>query len=589
MKRIEGRYDSYDKDEISSLNMTRSLSPVEILNCRNKELTEILYHEIEESNAKIVALGFNKISKISYLPEKILKLELKSNLISKIQNLENCVFLQVLDLSNNRISRIENLSNNFYLQELNLGNNHIKKIENLEMLKELKRLNMENNLLSSTSSIRTLSLNTKLMVLVLKGNPISIQGKYKPTIASLLPKLVILDYFRIVSQGFKKHEQNFTFFSKPFLDCDQNVKDQLEVIPTIRVKSEKKNRKDSVQISTETQTFHPNSSNHADAEVQTFLDEQYRDSFNKNTVSIKDLKLPSFKSSNSAEMGRIRRFYKAVNVFKDIPSTFIETLINSSEFTIGQESEVIFHAESIVEKLIVIIKGTIQYLNKLYTYGNYLFAESLIMPEEVKSDVICIENTEYFILTKKEITKLFRLYPNYRELIMKNYLEKNITFADFEIKLKKKPETLKKKEKEKSKSLAKLNLKSLISSRTSKDLGLSCLETVPIVENKISTKVQKDIEKLLQIADPFDLNLSDEVKTSFEDSKFFELSEKVEKLYSVYQKDIQLNKSRLKIEEEAKNFLKNGFKSDVELIAMERESFKKAINACNIEEEGENL
>jgi hypothetical protein len=121
-------------------------------------------------------------------------------------------------------------------------------------------------------------------------------------------------------------------------------------------------------------------------------------------------------------------------------------------------------------------------------------------------------------------------------------------------------------------------------------LGLSCLETVPIVENKISTKVQKDIEKLLQIADPFDLNLSDEVKTSFEDSKFFELSEKVEKLYSVYQKDIQLNKSRLKIEEEAKKFLeKIGFKSDVELIAMERESFKKAINACNIEEEGENL
>ena len=82
MKRIEGRYDSYDKDEISSLNMTRSLSPVEILNCRNKELTEILYHEIEESNAKIVALGFNKISKISYLPEKIHFINRNINLLS---------------------------------------------------------------------------------------------------------------------------------------------------------------------------------------------------------------------------------------------------------------------------------------------------------------------------------------------------------------------------------------------------------------------------------------------------------------------------------------------------------------------------
>ena len=162
MKKSEGRYDKYDKDEVSSVMMNRSFSPVETINLRNKDLAEIPYSEIEESHAKIIVLGLNKISKIAYLPDRIIKLELKCNNISKIQSLESCIFLQSLDLSNNRISRIENLQNNIFILELHLGDNHIKLIENLEMLKDLKRLNIENNLLSSNSSIRTLSLNTKL-------------------------------------------------------------------------------------------------------------------------------------------------------------------------------------------------------------------------------------------------------------------------------------------------------------------------------------------------------------------------------------------------------------------------------------------
>ena len=594
MKKSEGRYDKYDKDEVSSVMMNRSFSPVETINLRNKDLAEIPYSEIEESHAKIIVLGLNKISKIAYLPDRIIKLELKCNNISKIQSLESCIFLQSLDLSNNRISRIENLQNNIFILELHLGDNHIKLIENLEMLKDLKRLNIENNLLSSNSSIRTLSLNTKLIFLVLKGNPLSIQGKYKPTITALLPKLTFLDYYRVSSQGFRKGERMQEFFSKPFIDSDTSMMAQLEVPPKACLTIGKRTKKlDSVQISTETQTFHPNLSTHADAQVQTFSDEPKKDAKPPSRYS-REVKLPQFKSTNSNEMTRIRRYFRSVTLFKDFPSAFIETLIKSSEFKSGQESEIIIHSETIVEKIIVIIKGSMQYMNKAYAYGSHLFAESLVIPEETKSDLVCLEETEYFLLYKPELEKVFRLYPNQRELLMKNYLEKNISPNEFEIKLKtptrktnesKKPVKLS----EKSKSLSKLNLKSLISSRTSLDIGLTVLDKFSYKENPLANKVKKDIDLLFKSADPFDFSLETSSDPIVHDSKFLELSGKVESLYNLYEKDIELRKSRKNIEEEARNFLKNGFRSDTELIAMDRESLRKIINSCNVEEEGENL
>lgn len=594
-KKTQGRYDKYEKEDHSVVCRTRSISPEEVLNLRNEEHTEMPYSKIKDSNANTIALGNNKISKIGYLPSKIIKLELRSNLISKIQNIESCILLKVLDLSINMISRIENLQTNTYLEELHLGDNQIKKIENLEMLKELKRLNMENNLLSSSASIRTLSLNPKIMFLVLKGNSFAIQSKYKPIITSLLPKLLFLDYTRLSSQGFKKNEHVFDFFSKPFLESDQNLINQSELAPKNPVNHKKKfKRVDSVRISTETQTFQANQYARADAEVQTFHDEVYIEPSRKSTLIAKDIKLPSFKNSSSNEITRIRKYYKSIGLFKYLPSSFIDILIKSSDYKAAQESELILHSEGVVEKLIVIIKGTIQYQNKLYTFGNCLFAESLIIPEEVKSDVISIEPCEYFILQKSDFEKILTVYPNYKELLMKNYLEKNMLSSDFELKLKKhsknksqdKPKLEKTKE---SKSLSKLNLKALISSKTSKDLGLPCLDSFSVTEDNLVSKVKKDIDTLLKVADPFDFTLEDPSNFTSNESKYEELSDKIDQLYSMYKKDIQLRKSKENIEEEAKSFTRNGFKSEVELIGMEREFFKKLMNSCVIEETGENL
>ena len=227
-----------------------------------------------------------------------------------------------------------------------------------------------------------------------------------------------------MSGGFKKNEYCSEFFSSPFLENDVVINLHTEISPkSLKIERKISKKYDSVQISTETQTFHPNTSNRANAEVQTFDELLMTGSLKAGS---KEIKLPQFKNSNSNEMGKLRRYFKAVSIFKDIPSTLIETLIKASDYKVSQESEIILHAECIVERLIVISKGSIQYMNKIYNYGNSLFAESLIIPEEVKSDVMCKEQTEYLVLQKIELDKVLRLFPIYRDLIMKNYLEKNI-------------------------------------------------------------------------------------------------------------------------------------------------------------------
>lgn len=567
MQRAENRYEKYDKGDVSSIYATRSLSPLDRLNLRNKDLNEIPYSQIEESCSSIIALGFNRITKISHLPSRIIKLELKSNHISKIQNLNQLINLQVLDLSNNRLTQIENLSSNIYLQELHLGDNHIKKIENLEMLKDLKRLNIENNLLSSVSAFRTLSLNTRLTFLVLKGNPV--QGSYKASVMALLPKLSFLDYVRIQASGFKKNEFCPEFFSSPFFESDPPI--HFDVTPKSIIKPKINKKSESI---TQTRGF-----------IKQADKKEEKVKIMRQTMSSKELRrMPSFhKSSSLSEVGKIRRFFKNVTIFKDAPNSLVDNLVKVSESRAASEGEVIIQSDCVIEKMIMVNKGCIEYLGKSYVQGSSIFSDSLIIPEEVRGDVVCKEQTEFYVLAKSEVDKIFKLFPTYKDFVMKNYMDRKVSSKDFVSTLSAKPS---KRPSDRFKTLSKLNLKSLISSRTSKELGLPVKEQMQKAREAVSVKVRSEIDSLFKSADPFDFSLEPS-ESSISDPTFLELSQKVDQLYSVYLKDLDLAKSHKLIEEEAKNFLKHG-RQELELVAMSRESMRKIVNSCVIEND-ENL
>ena len=114
---------------------------------------------IKNKFEQILELNFcqNKIKKIEKeVFEKLTNLRilnLEINEITKIENLENCHFLNYLNLNYNKIDQIENLDNLINLEKLYLIGNLIKKIENLSKLKKLKYLSLGINKLKDIENI----------------------------------------------------------------------------------------------------------------------------------------------------------------------------------------------------------------------------------------------------------------------------------------------------------------------------------------------------------------------------------------------------------------------------------------------------
>ena len=75
----------------------------------------------------------------------LVKLKLSSNIIEKIENLEELVNLKELDLSFNRISIIENLNHLLNLEILLIYKNEIETVEGMDNLAKLQILSFGNN------------------------------------------------------------------------------------------------------------------------------------------------------------------------------------------------------------------------------------------------------------------------------------------------------------------------------------------------------------------------------------------------------------------------------------------------------------
>ena len=521
--------DSFKKEirnmiENSQQPESRSISPVnqknsQVVNYRNTDLESVPYH-LQNSFTKALALGNNKIKRLCNFPSSLLKLELCNNFIKKIEKLDSCTVLKVLDLSQNQISKIEGLRNCKHLQELSLGSNNIKQVENIEMLKKLSRLNLENNLLSSAGSIRALSLSTNLKLLVLKGNPISVQGKYRPTILGFIPKLASLDYMPLPGNysSFSKADPNF--FSSSMLSLD-------------------------TKTSSTPKYFNPE-------QKHNFYKAPKSDIRPKKNQSPKKEEKPleRFKPSSNRQLSQIRNYFKSIYIFKGLPNPFIEALIKSSYYFVKDSSEIIVRYNSIVEKALVVISGKIKYKSQIYSKGESLFVESLILPEQATEDVVVCEKSRYLELYKSDLESLASKATKYKEIYTKNYFNNQIDKPSKEAQTSQVP---------------KLDFKSL---------GMKALEIKDLEKSQsaIKLKVQKEIEDLLNSADPYDLSLP-ETPPSYD--YFKNLENKVDALYTVYEKERSLQNSKKNIEKEAFEFVNTIEDKGPEFTALNKSKFKE--------------
>jgi Leucine-rich repeat (LRR) protein len=130
--------------------------------------------------------------------EKLTKLQLDNNIITKIQGLECLVNLEWLDLSFNMITKIEGLDNCLKLTDLSLFKNRITVLSGLENLKELNVLSVGSNALANLEdSIDYLrKLKNKLEVLRISDNAFQKQRntEYKKYTMARLKNLKYIDY-----------------------------------------------------------------------------------------------------------------------------------------------------------------------------------------------------------------------------------------------------------------------------------------------------------------------------------------------------------------------------------------------------------
>jgi len=118
---------------------------------------------LSKLNLKVIPEEVKHCTKIQYL-------DLSSNQITKIENLDNLKNLEWLLLNSNQILKIENLDNLKNLTLLYLSTNKITELEHLDNLHKLKWLDLSYNKIGKISPLKRLR---KLRKLYLNNNPIT--------------------------------------------------------------------------------------------------------------------------------------------------------------------------------------------------------------------------------------------------------------------------------------------------------------------------------------------------------------------------------------------------------------------------------
>eukprot|EP00350_Pseudokeronopsis_sp_OXSARD2_P005466 CAMPEP_0170554728 /NCGR_PEP_ID=MMETSP0211-20121228/12605_1 /TAXON_ID=311385 /ORGANISM="Pseudokeronopsis sp., Strain OXSARD2" /LENGTH=146 /DNA_ID=CAMNT_0010864033 /DNA_START=1 /DNA_END=441 /DNA_ORIENTATION=+ len=133
-----------------------------------------------------------------YALEKLEKLQLDNNIITKIQNLDHLVNLKWLDLSFNSIKVIEGLDNLANLTDLSLFSNQIEEVKGLDNLSKLNVLSLGSNMIKQydTVILYLRDLKNNLEVLKISDNPFTKYGEneYKQFSIAYLKELKYLDY-----------------------------------------------------------------------------------------------------------------------------------------------------------------------------------------------------------------------------------------------------------------------------------------------------------------------------------------------------------------------------------------------------------
>ena len=164
---------SLEQNWINKIDKLVSLNNLIYLNLYGNRITEI-ENLTCNTKLKILLLGKNfieRIKNLNFLTELEI-LDLHSNKIKLIENIENLKKLRILNLANNQIASIKEIIENKKLEELNVRKNIIEIIPNLSDFPPLKRINIEKNLISKMEYLTEFKKLKFLQEIILDYNPV---------------------------------------------------------------------------------------------------------------------------------------------------------------------------------------------------------------------------------------------------------------------------------------------------------------------------------------------------------------------------------------------------------------------------------
>ncbi len=178
--------------EIESLSALPRLTLLELGSNRIRKM-----HNLERlTGLTELWLGRNKIEAIEGLAAltKLRRLSVQNNRLLCIQGLETCTELEELYLSFNGLTKMEGLATLSKLKILDLGNNQLERVEGLESLVQLEDLWMNNNAVATLEALEEgLSHVKTVKTAYFEGNPCSKAADYKRKLIEWLPQLEQLD------------------------------------------------------------------------------------------------------------------------------------------------------------------------------------------------------------------------------------------------------------------------------------------------------------------------------------------------------------------------------------------------------------
>uniref|UniRef100_A0A1X7VCL3 Protein phosphatase 1 regulatory subunit 7 n=1 Tax=Amphimedon queenslandica TaxID=400682 RepID=A0A1X7VCL3_AMPQE len=204
-----------------SYNVLRDLAPLSCLpnlnsiNASHNKLTRLLdfdpphsllfvdysYNEIEEipdltpfSSIKVLNLGGNQITELTGLSglTSLSTLIVSDNRIERIQGLDNLP-IENLDLSSNSIVSVTNLDLLKLLQVVNFSGNQIHSLKGLSHHSYLSVINMAENQIVGLDEVLHLKDIQSLETLDLRKNPLQTLADYRQTVMTQLTTLRVLD------------------------------------------------------------------------------------------------------------------------------------------------------------------------------------------------------------------------------------------------------------------------------------------------------------------------------------------------------------------------------------------------------------